>query len=107
MSRSAGLLLILGLALGLWVGFNPQAHQQAVQSWDRAKSSYVSFQSQAGVKVQKWTSNLDAHARVNSGPAQPVTTSKTLKEASSALDTFWNSVQRMWSNLTAQISPNV
>ena len=101
MSRSAGLLLILGLALGLWIGFNPQAHQQTVQAWNQAKSSYVSFQSRADVKVQNWTSNLDTHVQVNPGPAQPVTASKTWKEVSSALDMFWNSMQRIWTSFTA------
>lgn len=36
------LLVVVGLAVGLWLGFNPQAHQQIVQSWnqDRAGADF-------------------------------------------------------------------
>lgn len=106
MSRSAGLLLVLGLAFGLWVGFNPQAHRQAVQTWEEAKADYVHFQSQAAVKVGDWTSNVgeNTQVQVNSKPAQPLTSSPAWKQLSSALDAFWNSVQRMWTRLTAGVT---
>lgn len=107
MSRSAGLLLVLGLTLGLWIGFTPQTHRQAVRTWDQAKSSYADFQSQASVKVRDWTTNFNTQVRVNPKSAQRITSSRAWEQVSTTLDTFWNSVQRMWTNLTTQANLNV
>ena len=58
MFRSAVLLLIVGLAVGLWLGFNPQAHQQTIQKWDSVKSAYLKFMTDATAKIQGLNSHI-------------------------------------------------
>jgi len=102
MSKTAGaLLLVLGLAVGLWLGFNPKAHQETVRDWD-------------------WASAAVAHARVTSagGPLVPqpplvgtrpgslprVSTSAAWKEIAAVSETLWHSVQGLWVRVTASIA---
>jgi len=107
MTKSATLLLIVGLAVGLWLGFNPQAHAQIVKDWGRAKTSYVQFKAQASTQVRHLDTKVSAVGK-SSPKAEPVSQSQpnvsaAWKQISTAFETLWSSVQRTWSNITAKI----
>jgi hypothetical protein len=107
MFRSAVLLLVVGLAVGLWLGFNPQAHQQTIQKWDSVKSAYLKFMSDANMKVQGLNSHISTSLQTNPGsksvtPSQPTAT-EAWKQITTAFDSFWTSMQRFFANVTAKI----
>lgn len=121
MVKSAVLLLVLGLAAGLWLGFNPQAHQQTIQKWDSVKSEYLRIMAGVNLKTQglnstQATSSVQTHSksRSKSAPAtasqpqsQPVISTdwnQISTQVSTAFETAWNSVQGFWANISAKIS---
>ncbi len=101
MAKSAVLLLAIGLAAGLWLGFNPQAHAQTIKSWDQAKASYVQFKAQASTQIRQLDTEVSAEGK--SSPSAEPDASATWKQISTAFESFWNSVQKIWSNITAKI----
>jgi hypothetical protein len=42
MGKFAVLFILAGLAVGLWLGFNPAAHRQVVRMWERANAGQAS-----------------------------------------------------------------
>ena len=101
MTKSATLLLIVGLAVGLWLGFNPQAHAQTIKNWDQAKTSYVQFKAQASNQIRHLDAKVNAVGK--SSPKAEPNTSAAWKQISTAFESLWSSIQRTWSNITAKI----
>ena len=106
MFRSAGFLLIIGLAIGLFLGFNPQAHQATIQKWDSARSSYLKFMANATAKVQGLNSHITSTAQSGSRVTnQPQTSvSSSWNQVSTAFENLWASVQKFFANVTAKIN---
>jgi hypothetical protein len=108
MARSAVLLLILGLAAGLWLGFNPQAHQQTIQKWDSVKSSYVKFMAGTTAKIQGMNTgintSLQTSPRVKLAPQSQPNVSQVWRQVSAAFETAWNSMKSFLANATAKIN---
>jgi hypothetical protein len=96
MSKSVGLLLILALALGLWINFNPEARQRATQSWESAKALFVSVKAGVSVAVHDWVAGLQSGEQSNGGGIGEV-----WKQITSVLASWWDSAQRFWQHLTA------
>ena len=108
MFRFAVLLLIVGLAVGLWLGFNPQAHQQTIQKWDSVKSAYLKFMTDAYAKIQGLNSHVSTSLQTNPRskvvtPSQQTAT-EAWKQVTTAFDSFWSSMQRFIANVTAKIN---
>lgn len=104
MSKFAPILLVVaGLAVGLWLGFNPHAHQQVVQEWNHARTALVQMTAKAhlasapaaGSKI-----NLTTHVQAPSVP----NASAAWKQVTTAFESLVSSLQRLWLNVTARIS---
>ena len=96
----AGLLLVTGLTIGLWLGFNPKTHQQILQNWNHATAAVAHVGLAAIPKVH----TLQAPAAVAKPLSQPkISTSAAWKQISVAFETLWNSVQHLWHTVTARI----
>lgn len=98
---AAGLMLIVGLAIGLWLGFNPTAHKETERTWNQARTSIVGLESQAGVKTPKARTTI-----TTSKPApdvKPIATD-AWKQITTAFNTLLASVERLWTNISARIS---
>jgi hypothetical protein len=108
MAKSAVFLLIIGLAAGLWLGFNPQAHQQTVQKWDSIKSAAVKLMAESNVKIQgvnsHVTTSLQNSPRLKSTPQSQPDISLAWKQVSNAFQAAWISMQRFLANVTAKIN---
>ena len=123
MARSAVLLLIVGLAVGLWLGFNPQAHQQTVQQWDNIKSSFLKIKSGTAVKAPSLnisntsttqvSSKSKSKSKNTSQAQQPVAQQPTTqqpapsfdwKQITTAFAPILNALQSIWANITAKLS---
>lgn len=101
MLKSAGLLLFVGLAIGLWLGFNPQAHQKVVQNWNEAKAATLSFQSQISTKFKDWTAlwNPKSSGKVSVSVSKPISTA--WRQLGSIFNVFWSSLHKLWLSLTS------
>ena len=58
------LLFLLGIALGLWLGFDPQAHGKVVQNWDHTKVFFVRLETNFSNTIHAWTMRTKAQAQV-------------------------------------------
>jgi len=118
MARSGVLLLILGLAVGLWLGFDPQAHQQTVQQWDSIKTSFTNTTAQTNLKLPSVSSNTttttttsnkkgskssSSTSTTSSSPGQP-SFSLDWNRVTTAFHDIWTSLQRTWASITAKIN---
>ncbi len=94
-------LVIAGLAVGLWLGFNPRAHQQIVQDWDHARTALVHMTAQLRLSPARASST-----RISTTPHVQVPNLATIwKDITAAFDSLTRSVQRAWLSVTARI-PN-
>lgn len=102
MSKSATILLVaIALAVGLWLGFNPRAHAQTVQSWDHARAAFV--QATASLRLAPKTAVMP-RATTTTKPiiAQP-SASAAWKQISTAFESLVSSLQRLWLSISAKV----
>jgi hypothetical protein len=101
MSKSAGVVLALfGLAIGLYLGFNAQAHKATVRDWDRVTAGVAHMHLTTTAKP----SALGRPAVSNKPISVPkLSTSAAWKQISTAFETLLNSVERLWTRVTASI----
>ncbi len=106
MIKSAGFLLLLGLAIGLWLGFNPQAHEKVVQSWNDAKASYMRIQKQVMTQVNGWTTQLGSTKQTasNSVGSVPKWINTAWHQLASIFNTIWSSARKLWLSLAANLN---
>ena len=98
MSKSTGVvLLLLGLAVGLFLGFNAKAHQATVRDWDRLSSAV------AHVRVTAAARPKTPAVSIKPSSLPPISASSTWKQMSAAVETLWRSVDKLWVRVTASI----
>jgi len=107
MLRSTVLLFVLGIALGLWFGFNPQMHKKVVQSWDDTKTFFAKLETNVSGTISAWTMQTKAQAQVGKKTVASVT-AKPLTSAwqqfVSAGGTFLQSMQKIWLELMTNLN---
>ncbi len=107
--RMSGLLLLLvGLAIGLYLGFNPAAHRDLVRWWDRETAASRSEHSgQTGFSVGRLNSQLARSLRTSPKPlAEPgaqTNTVPTSNQIGDELHAFWLALERLWLSFLAQL----
>jgi len=107
MFKSTALLLVLGIALGLWVGFNPQMHGKVVQSWDNAKVFFVRLETNFSNTISAWTMRTKAQAQVGKKTVASITTkpfATAWQQFVSAGGAFLQSMQRIWLDLMINLN---
>jgi hypothetical protein len=97
---AAGLLLIVGLAVGLWLGFNPKAHAETVRDWSRLTESVAHMRFTSAAKLP--TSQAPSTA-AKPAPHPQISTSTAWRQVSAQLNTFWMSLQHLWRAVAARI----
>ncbi len=103
MAKSAVLLLVVGFALGLWLGFNPQAHKQVVEDWNHGRAVLANLQAQVTGTTHGATAQANTPEPASSKPgAQP--TSVVWRQLSSMLTTLWNSLQHIWLQIRSSLN---
>ncbi|HEY5983963.1 MAG TPA: hypothetical protein VIU38_10860 [Anaerolineales bacterium] len=100
-AATAVLLVALGLGVGLWLGFNPQAHAAVQESWTRTSESLVKVQTDLSLKLVGPTEGA-APKQQDSGQAPSGDTAST--QVSVALQQFWKATQQLWLNLMARLN---
>jgi hypothetical protein len=104
MGRSAILLVLIGLVVGLWLGFNPTTHRELVRWWNHTTTSQVrSTATQTGTislrqldrRINRWFRTEARPQRQGTPPAaaSPVPTGN---EIAATLQAFWRALEQVW-----------
>lgn len=92
-------LFALGLALGLWIGLNPQAREKAATGWENTKTFFVTMKIQVSAATQDWVTQLKSNVR--SGARQ---ISLAWRQTSTVFVSLWDSVRHIWLTLRTGVS---
>lgn len=107
MGRTGLLFLLIGLAAGLWLGFNPTTHRDLVRWWNREVASEASGKPVAGLSARQLNSRLARSLRSSPQPlAQPEAqrnTVPTWNQIVAELHAFWLALEQVWLNFLAQL----
>ncbi len=107
MTKYAVLFLLVGLAVGLWLGFNPAAHRDVVRWWNRVSLNQVGYKPHAAVVARQLGSRLNRALQSSPKPlAQPSeqpNTVPTLREIGAELHAFWLALEHIWLSFWAQL----
>jgi hypothetical protein len=98
MSRLATstVLVVLGLGVGLWLGFDPRAREVAQENMERAGQFFAEVRADVSVWLNGMTS--DGAATPNSPEAQNSETSASSSQAV-AFRGFWDATRQVWMSL--------
>ncbi len=101
------LFLVIGLAVGLWLGFNPTTHRDLVRWWDRETANQARGSAQTGFTIGQLNSRLNRSLRTSPKPlAQPGAQTDNVPTSNQILvelHAFWLALERVWLNFLAQI----
>jgi hypothetical protein len=108
MLKSAALLFVVGIALGLWLGFNPQMHAKVVKSWDNTKTFFVKLDANVSTTVTAWLTQAKAQVNVSQKKTPAITMPKALapvwRQIVSAWDNMLVSLQGIWHQAIASLN---
>jgi hypothetical protein len=92
-------VLAFGLALGLYIGFNPQLHRGAQRDFNNAQHTFM----HARIQFQSW---LDHLTSAQHGPAKSTKVAVptiSWKRFTAGLSAFWARLQLSLSRLAVQV----
>ena len=98
MLKTFTVLFVLGLALGLWLGFNPQAHERTVKNWDDVRTSFLTVKANISATMHTWAVSLNSNEQFGSQKMTVV-----WKQISSIFTTIWDGAHRIWTDITLQL----
>lgn len=109
MGKIAVLFVLAGLAVGLWLGFNPAAHREVVRLWSSATASAATNGRRGETTTTFSLRSLDARVArfFRSTPSAEVTpksqpgTANILTQISTLFQDIWHALQRIWLSLVA------
>ncbi len=110
MGRFAVLFLLIGLAVGLYLGFNPTTHRQLVRWWDHERITQTSARPTPLVDMRGLNARVNRLLRTASTPrSEPTSKPETVpssNQISAELQAFWNALRQIWLNFIAQFRTN-
>jgi len=109
MFKTTALLFVLGVALGLWLGFNPQTHGKVMRSWDDTKAFFAKLETNAAASINHWTNQANTQAQTGQRAVSKVTArpfTDAWRQFVSAWTTFMVSLQKIWQELVSNINWN-
>ena len=114
MGKMAVLLMLAGLAVGLWLGFNPATHKELVRLWNSTSVTGVPRAHGGGSPALISLRQLDARVsrffrsapRVQAEPKSQPETSPAWTQISAALQALWRALERIWLSILAKIKLN-
>ncbi len=108
MQKYGLLLLIAGLAIGLWLGFNPAAHREVVRLWREATVSQARGKpTSAQLSIRRLDTQIARLFRTT--PRAQVTTRSQpntvpgWSQIVAMLQAFWHALQRIWLSIVGSI----
>ncbi len=102
MSKLGVVVLVLAaLGVGLWLGFNPHAHQQVVQSWEHTRAAFL--HSTASLHLPLGLSAASRTTTRVQPPTVGVSGSAAWKQITTAFDSLVASLHKLWLSISARI----
>jgi hypothetical protein len=102
------LFLLVGLAVGLWLGFNPAAHRDVVRWWDRTSRAETSASVPSAFSSRQLNRSLSrllrSTPRPQAAPQSERNTVPTGSQISTELQALWNALQRIWLDFIARLT---
>jgi hypothetical protein len=105
MGKSAVLLVLLGLVVGLWLGFNPTTHRELARWWDHtaAPAAHTSGTPTADVNLRQLDRRITrwfrTEARPQSTPPAASSPVPSSNEIVATLQAFWHALEQVWVRL--------
>ncbi len=111
MGRYGLLLVLVGLVIGLYLGFNPATHRALVRWWDRTATASRTTSAERSAPEPFSLKQFDnsvarlfrttprAEVRPQTEPALPV-----VSQIESALHQLWLALQRLWLSIEAKFA---
>ena len=106
--RNYSLLMILaGLAVGLFLGFNPTTHRDLARWWTTTAASQRQTQrTPAAISLKQFDNSVARLFRTSPKPqatvgSQPAT-AHLWSQIVAALQTLWHELQRIWLSIVAK-----
>ncbi len=102
MGKYGVLLVLIGLVVGLWLGFNPTTHRELVRWWDRttAGERRAGAGQTATIDLRQLNRRIDRWFRTETRPQStpPAASSPvpTGNEITATLLAFWHALQQVW-----------
>ena len=113
MGRMGVLLVLAGLAVGLWLGFNPATHKELVRLWNstsataaspaRGRSPGLISLRQLDARVARF---FRSAPKVQAEPKSQPETPSAWTQISAALQALWHALERIWLSILAKIKSN-
>lgn len=101
------LLLVVGLAVGLYLGFNPVTHRDLTRWWNREVTSQPTGKPHAAATIRQLNSQLARSLKSSPKPLAQTTpqanTVPTTNQIGAELHAFWLALQRTWLTFWAQL----
>lgn len=101
------LLLVVGLAVGLYLGFNPVTRRDLTRWWNREIASQGAGKPHAAAAIRQLDSRLARSLKSSPKPlartAPQTNTVPTTGQIGAELHAFWLALQRIWLTLWAQL----
>ena len=112
MNRYSLFLILAGLAVGLFLGFNPTAHRDLVRWWDSATAKASTSQRQANgtpaplISLRQFDSSVARLFRTSPRPqtsnrSEPAT---VWSQIVAAWQQLWHALQKIWLSVVAKFA---
>ncbi len=103
MGRMVVLFLAVGLAVGLWLGFNPTTHRELVRWWDRTTTSHTARNPSLATDIRRLDRALRSTPRPQPEPASQPAAIPSAAQIHAELQTFWNALRQLWLSFLAKL----
>ncbi len=111
MGKSAVLLLLIGLAVGLWLGFNPATHRDLVRWWDRTTAAqtrnHTAATPSAAISLRQLDRSISRWFRTATQPQSPPREKSSPAPSSNQvvalLQAFWHALEQAWARLLVSL----
>ncbi len=109
MGRYAVLFLLVGLAVGLWLGFNPTTHRDLVRWWDRTNATQARNRetptatislNQLDRSINRW---FRTATQPQSAPREKSSPAPSSNQIVALLQTFWHALEQAWARLLVSL----
>ena len=100
MARSAVLFVLVGLAVGLWLGFNPTTHRDLERWWARNTTRQTAGTPGAALSLRQVDRRVTAWFRSAARPSNPppaqTNSVPNWHQVSTTLQDFVRALQQIW-----------
>lgn len=107
MGRTALLALLIGLAIGLSLGFNPTTHRELLRWWDRELAAQANGKPHAAAAIRQLDSrlarSLQSSPKPLAHPGSQTNTVPTSRQIGAELQAFWLALQHIWLSFWAKL----